>query len=290
MSAPQGTSTRVNDYKTTLGMLRVVEGFNVRFDLGDLQALSDSIVEHGVERTLNVHRDEEGNFALIDGHRRYAAMQLALKARKIDNSFQVPIKIADRALTAADRVAMMARANDGKALLPLEEATLYQRLLREHLTIADVCKAVGRGDVHVRDRLSLLTAAPEVQEAVKEGKLAATLAQQIVAFSKKGKVDAEAAKEKQREMLKKTTSSKESKKAVRESVDTESRKKAATSAKLSKIKEGFAAVQEAVRVDLRTLGYTRVQLKEKVGKELFDVVFLMGQESALRGVINAATH
>lgn len=291
---PQGTTGRQNMWKTTRDQIVIEEGFNKRFDMGDIPALGRSIAENGLKRALNVQRNDAGKFVVRDGHRRIAGIDDAIKSGLIDGkTFVINILIEDKEMSRADALILMAVANDGKPLLPLEEAGLYKDLRAEinpatgkTYTILDVCKKVGRGDVHVRDRLALLDAAPEVQEAVKAGTVRATLAQQIVAASKKDH-------KKQAEMIAQAQS-KDGKKTLRTKVDPDARKKNAMSLKMRELQTNLDATSEKLSKKMIALiaqpkmPTSRAQLKEKVGAEFYEIIKLIGAETALRELMKGA--
>ena len=55
--------------------LQVEEGFNVRYDYGNIEELSNSIVENGVKVPLRVYeKKDSGEKVIIDGHRRFNAI------------------------------------------------------------------------------------------------------------------------------------------------------------------------------------------------------------------------
>lgn len=185
------------------------EGFNPRFDMGDLDELKASIIENGVMQPLRVRRNEDGKLEVIDGHRRMTSIKQLL-AEGFDFADGVPI-ILDKP-TEVEAITIMLTANSGKPFLPLEEAAAYKRMVDSGLTIAEVAKKLGRSEVHVKDRISLLSAAPEVKKALEDGKIGSTLAENIVNSSGGDE-------QKQKELVEKATESKEGKKEVQQKVE-----------------------------------------------------------------------
>lgn len=276
-TAPQGTIGKLTAWKTTLRALVVAQGFNVRMDMGDIEALAKSIADNGVERPLNVVRGEGDTFELIDGHRRFTAMTHAASKGLIDPAtFPVPIMIAERGISDADKVAMMARANDGKPLTPIEEATLFQRLLDMGLKLSDVCAKVGRGDVYVRQHLDLLKAPDAVRDALRQGAISKTLALNISSKAKTGKIDAAA-------LVAQATSSKEGKREATLATDTFQAKQRAIKVKLEAIQEELANVSKSVRDSLKEAGMTKDDLRKV---KHYDLIILVGMERALRDLVN----
>ena len=71
-------------------------------------------------------------------------------------------------------------ANDGKRLGPVEEASGYKRLANWGVTPREIAQKVGKSEVHVRNRLALIDAAPSVTAAVQAKEITVTTANQIV--------------------------------------------------------------------------------------------------------------
>lgn len=284
-SNPIGTIGSSRFYKALRASLVVEDGFNVRTDLGEITDLANSIAAQGVKRPLKVQRHEGDSFVVRDGHRRLAAIDNAISRKLIDPAaFEIPIQIEDKSLTKTDLLVLMATENDSKPLLPYEEAVLYKRLRDEGNTIAQVCKLVFRGDVHVQQRLALLNAAPEVQEAVKDGTLAATLAQNIQAYSKDHKAQAE--------LVAQAKSGKSGKAAVREKVDPDKKRAVALRMKVQEVQDDLDATKEKLAAALAKNEWTQAQVKDLVdaiNPALWNVVKLIGAKTALAKIISAQT-
>lgn len=170
------------------------EGWNARFDLGEIDALAASIEtellrdpsDGGLLNPVRVKRitgNPAADFELIDGHRRLTAIELLLKKGVV---FIQGIKgdIVDRTQDDVTSLVQMITANTGKPFLPLEEAGAYKRLRDAGMSIAQICKAVGRTDVHVRETLDLVEAAQEVKDAVAAKQVSGSTAKVIVSVAK----------------------------------------------------------------------------------------------------------
>jgi ParB/RepB/Spo0J family partition protein len=279
-SNPAGTIGRSNVWKVRYAQLTVREGFNARIDLGDIDQLADSIAENGVERALNVIRGEGDTFELIDGHRRHTAIGVAIKAGKIDASaFDIPVLIADKNMSELDRVAMMARANDGKPFTAIEEATLYQRMKDGGMSVADICKAVGKSNMHVRKHFDLMAAPTEVKDALQGGQITRTLALSISGAARKGKINAAEL------VAQAVAGGKEAKAQVHAATDAHTARKYAIRVKLDNIKEAQAEVTAKIKARLEEIGMSRAELKEKLGDK-YEAVRLIGMEAGLRHLVN----
>jgi len=60
---------------TVVEMKDIKTNGNIRHDLGDVEGLAQSIDRHGLLQPLNVAEHGDGDYTLIAGHRRYAALQ-----------------------------------------------------------------------------------------------------------------------------------------------------------------------------------------------------------------------
>ncbi len=277
---PQGTTGKLTAWKTTVANLIVRDGFNVRSDMGNLDDLAQSIADNGVERALNVRRGKDASmFEVIDGHRRYAALQLAVKNGLITDGFEVPILIAERGMSDIEQLGMMARANDGKPLLPLEEAALFKRMVDAKTSIKDICKLVGHTDVYVRQHLDLLTASPEVHQALSDGSISKTLALNISTQARKGKLNAA-------ELVAKATSGAAGKREANEAADPFQARQRAVRVKLDNIKETLADKKTKVNEALAEAGVSRADLKSV---KHYALIRMLGEEAALRRLVTENT-
>lgn len=156
------------------------------FDEEELQALADSISQHGVIQPLTVRQLETGYYQIIAGERRWRASRIA-------GLTEIPAII----LEADDRKAMELALIENlqrQDLNPLEEALGYQSLMKEYgLTQEEVAAQVAKSRPTVANALRLLSLCPEVLEQVKSGTLTAGHARAILTL-KSEKQQQEAAK------------------------------------------------------------------------------------------------
>lgn len=156
------------------------------FDKEELQALADSISQHGVIQPLTVRQLETGYYQIIAGERRWRASRIA-------GLTEIPAII----LEADDRKAMELALIENlqrQDLNPVEEALGYQSLMKEYgLTQEEVAAQVAKSRPAVANALRLLSLCPEVLEQVKSGTLTAGHARAILTL-KSEKQQQEAAK------------------------------------------------------------------------------------------------
>lgn len=154
---------------TTLPLQRIEPNPNQprkRFDEVELQALADSIAQHGLLQPLAVRDMGNGYYQIIAGERRWRACRLA-------GLFEVPVTVVE----ADDRTVMelaLVENLQREDLNPMEEAEGYRVLLEEYgLTQEQAAQQVGKSRSAVANALRLLTLSDEVRALVENGELTA---------------------------------------------------------------------------------------------------------------------
>lgn len=171
--------TRKNLFMIQSSEIVVKEGFNIRQDYGDIQALADSIEQFGVKKPLSGYK-ENGKRVLTDGHRRFKAVQL-LQSQGKCLDLAIPFFPEEKGYTDKDRTLDLLLMNDGKHLTMMEEATLFKRLKDKFsMTNTEIAKAVSKSSMHVGNALMLLDAPAELQELIlKQSVSASTVIEQL---------------------------------------------------------------------------------------------------------------
>ena len=143
------------------------------FDEEELQALADSIEEHGIIQPLTVRQLDSGYYQIIAGERRWRAARIA-------NLSEVPVVVIE----ADDRKAMELALIENlqrQDLNAVEEALGYQSLMEDYgLTQDEAAKRVGKSRPAVANSLRLLGLCPEVLEKLRKGELTAGHARAIL--------------------------------------------------------------------------------------------------------------
>lgn len=143
------------------------------FDAEALQALADSIAEHGIIQPLTVRQIEDGYYQIIAGERRWRAARLA-------GLTEVPVVVIEADDKKAMELALIENLQR-QDLNPIEEALGYQSLLNDyHMTQEQAAARVGKSRPAVANALRLLALAPEVQDMVSEGTLSAGHAKAVL--------------------------------------------------------------------------------------------------------------
>ena len=143
------------------------------FDEEELQALADSIQEHGIIQPLTVRELHSGYYQIIAGERRWRAARLA-------NLTEIPVVIIEADDKKAMELALIENLQR-QDLNPVEEALGYRSLMDDYgLTQEEAAKRVGKSRPAVANALRLLGLAPEVLEKVRDGSLSAGHARAVL--------------------------------------------------------------------------------------------------------------
>lgn len=151
--------------------------WNARLDTPDLQKhirfLADSIKEEGVKNPLTIFL-KDGAAHITDGFCRHRAVMLAIEeGAEIDT---IPCRAEERGSDEGDRVLGMFVRNSGMPLLPLEQSTIFARLVKLGWDVPKIAKKSGRSTTHINNMLDLASAPADIKALVADGKLSATLA------------------------------------------------------------------------------------------------------------------
>lgn len=151
--------------------LYVENNYNIRdIDQTHVEEFRDAFIAGEHVPPLAVKVTEKG-IKIIDGHHRYYGAKLAQEA-----GYKLRLECKDFVGSEADSVAFMVTSSQGRALLPLERAAAYQRLVNQGLEPAEIAAKVKRSITDVEQHLQLLTVGEQLIEMVKSGEVAATTA------------------------------------------------------------------------------------------------------------------
>ena len=143
------------------------------FDEEELQALADSITEHGIVQPLTVRQLDSGYYQIIAGERRWRAARMA-------GLSEVPAVIIEADDKKAMELALIENLQR-QDLNPVEEALGYKSLMEDYgLTQEDTAKRVGKSRPAVANALRLLGLCPEVLEKLRSGELTAGHARAVL--------------------------------------------------------------------------------------------------------------
>ncbi len=134
-----------------------------KFDPEKLQALADSIREHGIVQPLIVVKEAD-YYKIVAGERRWrAAKMLGLK--------EVPVIIRAYTSLQSDEIALIENLQR-ENLSPIEEAAGYKQLMDKFgLTQEDVSRKMGKSRPAIANALRLLTLPQQIQQLVENEKI-----------------------------------------------------------------------------------------------------------------------
>ena len=155
------------------------------FDQEELEALSESIRQHGIIQPLTVRETGEGYYQIIAGERRWRAARMA-------ELTEVPAIVIDADDKKAMELALIENLQR-QDLNSVEEALGYQSLINEFgLTQEEAAARVGKSRPAVANALRLLSLDEKVLEMLRTGAITAGHAKAIL-MVKTGKKQLEAA-------------------------------------------------------------------------------------------------
>jgi ParB family transcriptional regulator, chromosome partitioning protein len=146
----------------TLPLDRIVsnpEQPRLEFDESSLQELAASIREHGVLQPILVRPLGNNQYQLIAGERRWRASKLA----GMDKISALVEEIDDETALEISIIENLQRED----LSPLDEASMYDRMIREHgYSVRKLAQKLGKDKGYLENRLRLADAPQEVRALV----------------------------------------------------------------------------------------------------------------------------
>jgi len=129
------------------------------FDQASLDELSASVREHGVLQPVLVRPLGPNQFQLVAGERRWRASRAAGLAT-------IPALIEEIDDETALEIAIIENLQR-EDLSPLDEAIMYDRMIREHgYSVRRLAQKLGKDKGYLENRLRLADAPPEIKELV----------------------------------------------------------------------------------------------------------------------------
>ncbi|HJP90130.1 MAG TPA: ParB/RepB/Spo0J family partition protein [Candidatus Limnocylindrales bacterium] len=129
------------------------------FNQESLDELAASVREHGVLQPILVRPLDEGGFQLIAGERRWRASKAAGLAT-------IPALVEDIDDDTALEISIIENLQR-EDLSPLDEASMYDRMVREHgYSVRRLAQKLGKDKGYLENRLRLADAPEEVRELV----------------------------------------------------------------------------------------------------------------------------
>jgi len=129
------------------------------FDATSLEELAASIREHGVLQPILVRPLGDNEYQLIAGERRW-------RASKAADQETIPALVENIDDDTALEIAIIENLQR-EDLSPLDEAAMYDRMVREHgYSVRKLAQKLGKDKGYLENRLRLADAPPEIRELV----------------------------------------------------------------------------------------------------------------------------
>jgi len=146
--------------------------WQVRQNFDHLDELESSIKKYGILEPLLVKMDENNEFLIIGGERRWrAAANIGLS--------EVPARVLDISEAEAVSVGIVENVQRSN-LSPLEEARGYQLMIDAGHTHEQIAHSIGKSRPYITNTLRLLQLPKEVQMLLQEGKLNQSQARALI--------------------------------------------------------------------------------------------------------------
>lgn len=145
------------------------------FDREQLQALANSVAEHGVIQPIIVTEGKNGYYNIIAGERRWRASKMA-------NLSEIPAIIRDYDEMQRAEIALIENLQR-EDLNPIEEAIGYKTLMeRFSMTQDKVSERVGKSRSNVANMLRLLSLEDEIKDMIAQNMLSMGHARALLAL------------------------------------------------------------------------------------------------------------
>jgi ParB family chromosome partitioning protein len=145
------------------------------FDQEKLEALAQSIKDHGVVQPILV-RKEGQRYIIVAGERRW-------RASKIAGLKTIPVVVKDLSSREVMEIALIENLQR-EDLNPIEEAEAYQKLMEEYgLTQEEVARVVGKSRAAIANSVRLLNLSEPIKEMISDGRLTSGHARNLVTIN-----------------------------------------------------------------------------------------------------------
>lgn len=176
--------------------LVIEEGFNKRVDYGDIPALALSIVQFGLIDAVKAHKVRgEEKYIVTDGHRRQAALMLAIENHNKgvkgfeDISLIERVPVLPASANLKERLYIMAITGETKKVLTdMEKVEMYEALLemgkeegkKRSDTIREICANLGISQAAVYNTLKISELSDSIKSKIASNIISATTVVAIV--------------------------------------------------------------------------------------------------------------
>ncbi len=150
-------------------------------DEESLAELAASIREHGILQPVIVQENEDGQYSLVAGERRYRAARLA-------GLHAIPAVVKDLSPAEVMEIALIENLQR-EDLNPVEEAMAYKQLLEEFgFTQEQLARRIGKSRPTVANMLRLLQLPEDVLQSLGDGRLTMGHARALLSLQQEAKI------------------------------------------------------------------------------------------------------
>ena len=148
------------------------------FDKEKIDALAESIAEHGLIQPIVVMESKQGRYIIVAGERRWrAAKQAGLK--------EVPVVVREYTPEEAAEIALIENLQR-EDLNPVEEALGYKSLIEEYnMTQEEVSRKIGKSRSAVANTIRLLALEDKFLDYLKYGEISGGHARALLSLNDK---------------------------------------------------------------------------------------------------------
>lgn len=144
-----------------------------------LAELAESIIAEGVLQALLVRPAGKNRYEIINGERRWRAVDAAINAKRLPADYELPVRV--RECSDAELVELAAAENMARQdMTPLEEADVIAAMRKFHNDDAEIARRLGIPERTLYRRVALLKLCPDLREALAADKITQ---QQAAAFA-----------------------------------------------------------------------------------------------------------
>lgn len=154
------------------------DDFNVRSDMGDLNALMESILATGLQVPLKAKKIVNSDqYEVVDGHRRLTAIKMAIEQGHEILYVQVMPFVGNE---EEQVMSMLVTGVGQKPLTEIEQAEAIKRLTNFGHRVEDIAKKMGKSLPHVYYLVKLSKLPQKVKNLISEGYISGLTVMEIV--------------------------------------------------------------------------------------------------------------
>lgn len=183
------TASRKDYYNVDPMQVVVREGFNVRTEYGDIEELAAQIAENGVITPLKGFK-ENGQFILVDGHRRLKAVQHIFNTTGQVVMLPMIFKDARGGYSEQQQIVDMLLSAEGKPLTTVEQAEAVARMLKTGMKDVDISKVIGKSLGTISNLKKIAKLGKGAKAAIETGQVTAEAAVKTIRNAKAAGEDA----------------------------------------------------------------------------------------------------